>query len=204
MSINASTAQAHTLLHIRKTGHSPPRRSSADFWILTTANTAGTNGLKCLPKHGGALDYHHPKTDQRCLTFANARWSVLTTGPSSSFTLYQNDLVMTNTADVTSGKAIAVWSQSFSGVSAVRIKTNKWCIITILTVHVDINSFKWRNNHLWITNSIISKMNSNLAKRQSHQHIGAIFYITLNMERNLYEIIRQLNYSEFRALWNRR
>jgi hypothetical protein len=25
-------------------------------WVLTVANAAGTNGLKCLPKHGGARD----------------------------------------------------------------------------------------------------------------------------------------------------
>jgi hypothetical protein len=25
-------------------------------WVLTTANAAGTNSLKCLPKHGGARD----------------------------------------------------------------------------------------------------------------------------------------------------
>jgi hypothetical protein len=38
--------------HIRKTGHNPPRGPSADWWVLTTANAAGTNGLTCLPKHG--------------------------------------------------------------------------------------------------------------------------------------------------------
>jgi hypothetical protein len=37
-------------------------------------------------------------------------------------TLYQNSLVMRNTADVTGGKPIAVWSQSISGVSAI----NPW------------------------------------------------------------------------------
>jgi hypothetical protein len=31
--------------------------------------------------------------------------------------IYQNDLAMRNTADVTDGKLIAVWSQSISGVS---------------------------------------------------------------------------------------
>jgi hypothetical protein len=34
-------------------------------------------------------------------------------------TCYQNYLAMSNTADVTDGKPIAVWSQSFSGVSAI-------------------------------------------------------------------------------------
>jgi hypothetical protein len=40
----------------RRTAHNPPRGPSADWWVLTTANTAGTNGLTCLPKHGGARD----------------------------------------------------------------------------------------------------------------------------------------------------
>jgi hypothetical protein len=37
-------------LHLRKTGHNPPRGPSA-WWVLTTANAAGNNGLTCLPKH---------------------------------------------------------------------------------------------------------------------------------------------------------
>jgi hypothetical protein len=41
-------------LHLRRTGHNPPSRPSASWWVLTTSNTAGTNGLACLPKHGGA------------------------------------------------------------------------------------------------------------------------------------------------------
>jgi hypothetical protein len=43
-------------LPTRRTGHNPPRGPSADWWVLTTANAAGTNGLTCLPKHGGARD----------------------------------------------------------------------------------------------------------------------------------------------------
>jgi hypothetical protein len=43
-------------LHIRRTGHNPPRGPSVGWWVLTTANAAGTNGLTCLPKHGGARD----------------------------------------------------------------------------------------------------------------------------------------------------
>jgi hypothetical protein len=39
----------------KEKGHNP-REPSAGWWVLTTANTAGTNGLTCLPKHGGALD----------------------------------------------------------------------------------------------------------------------------------------------------
>jgi hypothetical protein len=39
---------------LRKTDKNPPRGRSADWWVLTTANGAETNGLTCLPKHGGA------------------------------------------------------------------------------------------------------------------------------------------------------
>jgi hypothetical protein len=46
--INAPTA-GHAL-HIRRTGLNPPRGPSADWWVLTTANSAGTNGLMCLSK----------------------------------------------------------------------------------------------------------------------------------------------------------
>jgi hypothetical protein len=56
--------------------------------VLTTANAAGTNGLTCLPKHGGAQDNKvlvtHPMTDQRCLTSAVSRRIALTARPSSS------------------------------------------------------------------------------------------------------------------------
>jgi hypothetical protein len=41
---------------IRRTGHNPPRGPSAGWWVLTTANAAGTNGLACFPKHEGARD----------------------------------------------------------------------------------------------------------------------------------------------------
>jgi hypothetical protein len=36
-------------------GHTPSfalSTNKTDWWVLTTANTAGTNGLTCLPKHG--------------------------------------------------------------------------------------------------------------------------------------------------------
>jgi hypothetical protein len=62
-------------LHIKRTGHNPPREPSAGWWVLTTANAAGTNGLTCLQKHGGAQDNHflvtYTMTDQRCLTSAH-------------------------------------------------------------------------------------------------------------------------------------
>jgi hypothetical protein len=66
-------------LPTRRTGHNPPRGPSADCWLLTTANAAGTNGLTCLPKHGAARDNKflvtHPKTGHwdRCLASAIAR-----------------------------------------------------------------------------------------------------------------------------------
>ncbi|CAH0402975.1 unnamed protein product [Chilo suppressalis] len=41
---------------IGRLGHDPPRGPSADWWVLTTAHAAGTNGLTCLPKHRGARD----------------------------------------------------------------------------------------------------------------------------------------------------
>jgi hypothetical protein len=45
--------------------------------VLTTTNATGTNGLTCLPKHGGAQDniilVTHPITDQRCLASTIAR-----------------------------------------------------------------------------------------------------------------------------------
>jgi hypothetical protein len=74
-------------LHIRKRGRTP-RGPSADWWVLTTANAAGTNGLTCLLKHEGARDNKylvtHPMTDQFCLTSVVARRSALTAEPLSS------------------------------------------------------------------------------------------------------------------------
>jgi hypothetical protein len=59
-------------LYIRRTGQNPPRGPSAGWWVLTTANAAGTNGLTCLLKHGGVRSNNflvtHPITEQRCLT----------------------------------------------------------------------------------------------------------------------------------------
>jgi hypothetical protein len=54
-------------LHIRRTGHNLPRRPSTGWWVLRTALAAWTNGLTCLPKHGGARDntflFTHPMTN---------------------------------------------------------------------------------------------------------------------------------------------
>jgi hypothetical protein len=74
--INIPTAGAQAFLmnyglHIRRTGHNPPRVPSAGLWVLSIANAAGTNGLTCRPKHRGSRDYKflvtHPMTDQRCI-----------------------------------------------------------------------------------------------------------------------------------------
>ncbi|RVE41191.1 hypothetical protein evm_014158 [Chilo suppressalis] len=56
--INVPTAwaQAFPMDGIGRSGHDPPRGPSADWRVLTTADAAGTNGLTCLPKHGGARD----------------------------------------------------------------------------------------------------------------------------------------------------
>ncbi|RVE51674.1 hypothetical protein evm_003646 [Chilo suppressalis] len=68
--INFPTAEAQAFLMdgIGRLGHDPPRGPSADWRVLTTADAAGTNGLTCLPKHGGARDntflVTHPMTDQ--------------------------------------------------------------------------------------------------------------------------------------------
>jgi hypothetical protein len=68
----------------KENGNNPPRRPSADWWELTTAKTADTNGLTCLPKHGEARDINflvtHPKTNKCCLASV-----IVTAGPSSSF-----------------------------------------------------------------------------------------------------------------------
>jgi hypothetical protein len=51
--INVLTAGEEGLpygLYTRRTGHNPPRGPRAGWWVLTTANAAGINGLTCLPK----------------------------------------------------------------------------------------------------------------------------------------------------------
>jgi hypothetical protein len=50
-------------LPTRRTGHKTPRGLSADCWVLTTANTAGANGLTCLPKHGLYFLYKEQAND---------------------------------------------------------------------------------------------------------------------------------------------
>jgi hypothetical protein len=66
-------------LHIRTTGHNPPCGPSAGWWVLTTANAAGTNGLTCFPKHGAARSKFlvtYPMNKQRYSTSAIAHRSV--------------------------------------------------------------------------------------------------------------------------------
>jgi hypothetical protein len=73
--INVTTvgSQAFLMDHISRTSN-PPRGPSADWWVITTANAAGTNGL---PKHGEVRDNNffvtHPMTDQRSLAYVIAR-----------------------------------------------------------------------------------------------------------------------------------
>jgi hypothetical protein len=55
-------------LDITTTGHHIPQHGpSADWLMLTTANTVGTNALTCLPEHGKSRDRKllvtRPKTD---------------------------------------------------------------------------------------------------------------------------------------------
>ncbi|RVE43129.1 hypothetical protein evm_012208 [Chilo suppressalis] len=74
--INVPTAgaQAFPMDRIGRLGPDPPRGPSADWWVLTTADVAGTNDLTCRSKHGGARDRRfsvtHPMTDhcESCLT----------------------------------------------------------------------------------------------------------------------------------------
>jgi hypothetical protein len=99
--------------YIRRAGHTPPHGPIAGWWVLTTAK-ARTNDLTCLPKHGGTRDstflVNHPMTDQRCLTSAIARRSVLTTGPSSSSKMltFYTKVKRKLSADVTRTKLIPV------------------------------------------------------------------------------------------------
>jgi hypothetical protein len=77
------------LLHVKRTGHKRPRGPRADWWVLMTTNAAGTNGLMCFPKHGGARVNkclaNHPKIYQRCLTSAVAQTAGL-----SFFSIFMN------------------------------------------------------------------------------------------------------------------
>jgi hypothetical protein len=78
--------------------HNPPRGSSAGWWVLTTTNAGGTNGLTCLPKHGGVRNNKflvtHSMTQQRCLSSAIPKEeelrSALTAGssPISNFSIH--------------------------------------------------------------------------------------------------------------------
>jgi hypothetical protein len=43
-------------LHKKRIRHNLPRGPSADWWVLTSTDAAGTTGLTCLRKHGRARD----------------------------------------------------------------------------------------------------------------------------------------------------
>ncbi|CAH0400269.1 unnamed protein product [Chilo suppressalis] len=83
-------AQAFPMDGIGRLGHDPPRGPSADWWVLTTADAAGTNGLTCLPKHGGVRDskfFGHPSNDRplrKLLNFNDRSRTRLPLAPSSS------------------------------------------------------------------------------------------------------------------------
>jgi hypothetical protein len=54
--INVSIPGPQGFLMYCPQGEQAITHHSADWWELTTANTAGANGLTCLAKHGGARD----------------------------------------------------------------------------------------------------------------------------------------------------
>jgi hypothetical protein len=73
-------------------------------WLLTIANATGTNGLTCLPKHGGARDnkFWSPilwLAIETVLSFRDRTPSALTARPSSSSTL--NIAIMYNNLWIT-------------------------------------------------------------------------------------------------------
>jgi hypothetical protein len=64
------------MLHHHYRHHQPINVPTADWWVLTTANTAGPNGLTCLLKHGARDNKFlvtHPMTEQCCLASAIVR-----------------------------------------------------------------------------------------------------------------------------------
>jgi hypothetical protein len=95
---------------LKENGHNPPRGRSADWWVLTTANAAGTNGLTCLPKHGGARDNKflvtHSMPDQRCLTSTIVRRGALTAG-LSSFSYTHTHLIESGSGNQWAGRISA-------------------------------------------------------------------------------------------------
>jgi hypothetical protein len=77
--VPTADAQAFVMVYPQGVGHNPPRGPNANWWVLMTANTAGTNRLTCLPKHGGARDI---KSDDRpmLLSFRDRTSSALPAG----------------------------------------------------------------------------------------------------------------------------
>jgi hypothetical protein len=80
------------------TGRLPLKPSLKLEWVLTTANSVGTNGLTCLPKHGGALNnkfwspYAWPL--RTLLSFRDRTPSALSKGPSSSVYNVLQDIIL--------------------------------------------------------------------------------------------------------------
>jgi hypothetical protein len=133
-------------LHIRRTGHAPLRGPSAGRWVLTTSNAAGTNGLTCLPKHGGARDNKfmviHPMTNQRCLTSAIVRWSAPTAWPSSSSGLSAvNPLVVFYDTSISEMSLQPLGGYSVSGMYVCTVKsTSDYTLRTLYRSYRRISS----------------------------------------------------------------
>ncbi|RVE47746.1 hypothetical protein evm_007635 [Chilo suppressalis] len=72
INVPTAEAQAFPMDGIGRLGHDPPRGPSAYWWVLTTADAAGTNGLTCLPKHRGARDSNFWSPIQRPTTAKGA------------------------------------------------------------------------------------------------------------------------------------
>jgi hypothetical protein len=94
--INVSAGAQAYGLHIRRTGHNPPRRPSADWWVLTTAIASRTNGLECLLKHRRTRENKYlntqPMTDLRERWFHNWTPSAL---PGGAVQLLRDHIIYT-------------------------------------------------------------------------------------------------------------
>jgi hypothetical protein len=69
-------------------------------WLQKTANAAGTNGLTCLPKHGGARDNKFDPSDdwplQTLLSFRDRTPSALTARPPTIEVAVENKIFKEN------------------------------------------------------------------------------------------------------------
>jgi hypothetical protein len=116
-------------------GHNHATTPSAGWWVLTTANAAGTNGLTCLAKDGGARNNTFlvtlPMTEQHCLTSAIVRRSALITEPSSSSIYIPCNLVYAgNFISQSNVTFIYIMLSSYVRVGIVISQDYAWRIIT--------------------------------------------------------------------------